>query len=85
VNARPGWNPGVSVGVQSGWADASDAAARRAVAALTPAGSARPTDGVRTSVVAGLRFFGGSALVGAARPVDRHGAWRAVVSFAPAL
>jgi hypothetical protein len=71
------------VGVQSGWTEASDAAARRAVAALAP--DSRVTDGVRTSVVAGLRFFGGSVLVGAARPVDRRASWKPVLSFAPAL
>jgi hypothetical protein len=39
------------------------------------------TDGIRTSVTLGLRFFGGAVGVGAARPLDRSGPWKLRVDF----
>ncbi len=36
----------------------------------------RPTEGVRTTVSAGLRFFSGAIFVGWARPVDRSFPWK---------
>lgn len=92
----PGVAPGLSVGVQSGAASASDAVARAAILRLglrpDPANggalalpAARPSDGVRTTINVGARFFGGAVFVGAARPVDgktdRPGGWRAVLTL----
>jgi hypothetical protein len=77
--------PGVSVGVQSGWTGVSRAATWRSLAALgttvDPAtGAARPvsvpTGGIRTTVDARLRFFGGAVSLGVARPVDHAAPWR---------
>jgi hypothetical protein len=42
---------------------------------------ARPSDGIRSSVTLGLRFFGGAVGVGAARPLDRPGPWKLRVDF----
>jgi hypothetical protein len=89
----------VSGGVQSGWARASNEAARDAVRRLgavddsvlgrpgTAAGDpvSRPTDGVKSSIDFRLRFFGGALSVGAARAVDRHQRWRLVVGLAQVL
>ncbi|MBK8247211.1 MAG: hypothetical protein IPK85_07450 [Gemmatimonadetes bacterium] len=42
---------------------------------------ARATDGIRTSITVGLRFFGGAIGVGAARATDRSGPWKLRVDF----
>lgn len=42
----------------------------------------RPTDGIRTSVDVGLRFFGGALTVGFARPLDHNERWRFLISGA---
>lgn len=80
----PGLNPGVSVGAQAGWADAPSAAAREAIDRfLRPSDDlaiyaplSRPTDGIRTTVSAGLRLFSGAMFIGVARPVDHSAPWR---------
>jgi hypothetical protein len=54
-----------------------------APAAATPV--SRPSAGVRASVNAGVRFFGGSLFVGAARPVSEGGRWRFQLAFAQQL
>jgi hypothetical protein len=50
---------------------------------LVPLGRGAPlsrtTNGVRSSVEVGLRFFGGAATVALARPTDTGGPWRTVV------
>jgi hypothetical protein len=90
----PGLSPALAGGVQAGWTKASDDAALASIArlgtrvdsatgALTP--MSRPTGGVRASVNAGLRFFGGAVFVGVTRPVDRAGAWRGTFSLAQQL
>ena len=79
----PGVNPGVSVGVQSGWAEAHTAAGRAAIDRLRPPSNdlaiyeplSKPTDGVRATVSAGLRFFSGALFLGYARPVDIAAPW----------
>ena len=90
----PGLAPALTAGVQAGWTRASDAAALAAIARLgvrtsTATGAlepiSRPTEGVRASVNAGVRFFGGAVFVGAARRVDRGAAWRASVTLAQQL
>ena len=86
----PAVAPGLSVGVQSGWTEAPNDAARAAIdrlAVIDPtllaswAPVSRPTDGIRASVTAGLRFFSGGAFVGATRPVDHAAPWKLLVTF----
>lgn len=87
----PAFAPGLSVGVQSGWADAPTDAARMSIDRLGApidttllaqwAPVSRPTDGIRASVTAGLRLFSGGMFVGATRKVDQAAPWRALVSF----
>ena len=87
----PALAPGMSVGVQSGWADAPTAAARSSLARLGApidttllaswAPVARPTDGIRASLTAGLRLFSGGVFVGATRKVDQAAPWKALITF----
>jgi hypothetical protein len=85
----PGLSPGVSVGLQSGWADAPTAGAREALRRLglvrDSAGAevpvSVPTGRVRASATAGLRFFGSALFAGGTRPVDQAAPWRWLVSF----
>jgi hypothetical protein len=87
----PALAPGLSVGVQSGWADAMTDAARSSIERLgAPIDStllaswapvARPTDGIRASLTAGLRFFSGGMFVGATRKVDQAAPWKALITF----
>ena len=91
----PSISPAPSAGAQAGWAEASGPAARASIARLGvrppsfPGGPAqpvsRPIDGIRASVNVGVRFFGGALFIGAARPVERAGAWRALLAFAQQL
>jgi len=86
----PSFSPGLSVGLQSGWADAPTAAARSAIdrlaivdpaslVLLTPV--SRPTDGIRASMTAGFRFFSGALFVGGTRPVDQAAPWKVLVTL----
>ncbi len=85
----PAIAPGASVGLQSGWTEIPNAAARAAVlrlgvqadstGALVPV--SRATGGGRASVTAGLRFFAGAVFVGAQRPVDHAAKWSALITF----
>ncbi|MEQ1692505.1 MAG: hypothetical protein ABMA00_14545 [Gemmatimonas sp.] len=86
----PSIAPGLSVGVQSGWTEAPNSAARAAIdrlAVIDPtllalwAPVSRPSDGIRASVTAGLRFFSGGAFVGMTRPVDQAAPWKLLVTF----
>jgi hypothetical protein len=95
----PGVGPALSFGAQSGWADASTAAARTAIVRLgtvndttlalpgSVAGTpvSRPTDGIKSSIDFRLRFFGGAVSVGVARATDRHQSWKFVAGFAQIL
>lgn len=86
----PAIAPGLSVGVQSGWTEAPTDAGKAAIgrlAVIDPnllalwAPVSRPSDGIRASVTAGLRFFSGGAFVGVTRPVDQAAKWKALVTF----
>jgi hypothetical protein len=86
----PAIAPGLSVGAQSGWADAPTNAARASVDRLTVidptllalwAPVATPTGRVRASVTAGFRFFGNALFVGATRPVDQSAKWRTLIGL----
>jgi hypothetical protein len=79
----PSPSPAIAVSFHSGWADASSDAARLAIEARGQVCSptcefvARPSDGWKSTVVVGMRFFGGVVSVGAAKPLDGRG-WRGV-------
>lgn len=45
----------------------------------------RSSDGMRTSVTLGLRFFGGAIGAGMARAVDRSARWRFLLDFSPGI
>ncbi|MEO7965558.1 MAG: hypothetical protein ABIT38_16740, partial [Gemmatimonadaceae bacterium] len=86
----PAAAPALAGGVQSGWTSVGGGGGAAALRALgevhatdgTLRPVSRPTDGVRTSITLGWRFFGGALGVGAARPVDHHAAWRVVLDLA---
>lgn len=84
----PGLSPGLLVGLDGGWADASTAAARQALTELGTTAMdgvlvplSRPTGHVRASVDLRLTLFGGGISVGAAHPVDHPGPWRAIFAI----
>ncbi len=94
----PGLSPSLAVGVQSAWSALLEPGSRISNLQLesrdvTPPGGfgsvivpvARETNGVRTSVTLGLRFFGGGLGVGVARPIDRGSAWKLRVDFGQGL
>lgn len=69
--------PGLAVGVQAGYARASNAAARRTVQLL----ESETTGHVRSSAAVTLRFFGQAVGVGMARPLDYPAEWRWILEF----
>jgi hypothetical protein len=88
--------PAFAIGLQTASVRMATDNARRGVAMLgstadvvgapplapgTGTAVSRATDGWRTSVEIGLRFFGGSVGVGFARPLDRAAAWRPTLSL----
>ncbi len=85
----PAIAPSLSVGLQSGWTELPNEAARASVARLgvvrdstgTLLPVSRATDGIRASVTAGVRLFGGGLFVGATRKVDQVAPWRALITF----
>ena len=95
----PGVAPTLSFGAQTGWASATNAAARSSIMRLGTSGDSvlgptvdkpgvpvsRPTNGLKSSIDFRLRFFGGAVSVGVARATDRHQAWRLVLGLAQVL
>jgi hypothetical protein len=86
----PSPSPALSAGVQAGWTDISTKAALVAVSQLgqgDPSALAlwrpvsRASDGVRATVTAGIRLFGGGVGVLLARPVDHRGRWRLLLTL----
>jgi len=79
----PAPSPAVAVSFHSGWTEASSDAARLAIEARGQVCSptcefvASASDGWKSAVVVGLRFFGGVVSLGAAKPLDGRG-WRGV-------
>ncbi len=79
--------PAIGVSLHSGWTEASSAAALSAIEArgerctgtapVTCEFVARESEGWRSALVVGLRFFGGVVSIGAAKPLDGRG-WRGV-------
>ena len=76
----PGLAPMLGVTGEAGATRIANDNAARGVALLGIA-SPRDTEGVRSSIEMGLRFFGGALGVGVARALDHHDRWRPVVSF----
>ena len=91
----PSPSPAFAVGMQAGWADVSTAAARVALAELTPVPDptllalwrpvSRPSDGVRATITGGVRFFGGAVGLLLARPMEQSGKWRLMLTFGQQL
>jgi hypothetical protein len=86
----PAVAPGLSVGIQSGWAEAPTDAGRAAIDRLAVVDTtqlalrapvSRPSDGIRASVTAGLRLFSGGVFVGGTRKVDQAAPWKLLVTF----
>lgn len=73
----PPISPGLAVGVQAGYARASNAAALNTVQLL----GSQPTGHVRSSAAVTLRFFGQAIGVGMARPLDYPAEWRWILEF----
>ena len=78
-------SPALAVTVQSGWSELSTAAARaaevQASRGLLPV--ATGTGSARTTIGAGIRFFGGAAGIMAVRAVDHAGKWSVRVDLRP--
>jgi hypothetical protein len=83
----PGVSPGIATSIQGGWSELSSPGAIAAARRLTPSGlpMARPTDGARATVGAGLTFFSDMIHVGVARPVDSAARLRFVAGFGTAF
>ncbi|HZS60058.1 MAG TPA: hypothetical protein VFA43_12365 [Gemmatimonadaceae bacterium] len=96
----PAIAPELAVGVRSGWADASTAAARAALFGLGPrvnpqndtayvgTSASQPSGGFRTSVDFLVRAFGGALGVGAARALNGggpHPGWSALIIFGSSI
>ncbi len=76
----PGLSPGLTAGIDAGWAELSTAAARSSVLEMGDGTEANvlsvPTGRIRSTVFAGLTFFSNSLQVGLARPIDQQAPWR---------
>jgi hypothetical protein len=89
----PAFAPGASVGLQSGFTSSPGAAGAAAVARLgalaDSAGTlvpvSRSSNGWRSSVSAGLRFFSGALFLGGAQPLVRGERWRWLVAVGQQL
>lgn len=85
----PGIAPGVSAGLQNGWADAPTSAARESILRLgtlpdsngVAVPVSRVTGGIRSTVSVGVRFFSGTVFAGWARAIDRPDKWRWMLSL----
>lgn len=79
--------PAIAFTVQSGWTGASDDAARLAILRLPGLGQPVPTvtGNFRSTISAGIRFFGGAVGVSMARAIDRADRWRGQFDFGQAF
>jgi hypothetical protein len=78
--------PSLAVILQSGWTEASTPGARAAIAELGAVNGnalSRPSGGVRSSVSAGVRLFGGSMGLMLTRPLDHAESWRLKFDVSP--
>jgi hypothetical protein len=84
--------PTLSLGLQSGWADAREPGTLASLASFGTRPNpdrpgetllnTRPTDGIRSSLAVSLDFFGGAIGIGIARPIDRAATWKAFIGSA---
>lgn len=89
----PGLAPGLSAGLQNGWADAPTAAARASVLRLgtlpdsngVQVPVSRVTGRVRSTASVGVRFFAGTVFAGWARAIDRKDDWTWMLSLSRTL
>lgn len=79
----PAPSPAFAVTAQSGWTGASNGAASLAILRLPGIQQPAPTvtGSVRSTVSAGIRFFGGALGVSMARAIDRADRWRGQFDF----
>lgn len=86
----PSPSPALAIGIQAGWTDIATDAARTAITRMSVYDPqelmlvrplSRATGGIRATVNAGVRLFGGAVGVLMARPVDHPGGWRLVLSL----
>ena len=79
----PGVAPGLSIGMQAGWAEVSGDAARSSVERLRPPPGIAineeqlpgPTERVRATTSVGFTLFSGLVFVGFSRPLDQSTPW----------
>jgi hypothetical protein len=83
----PALAPAIAFTAQSGWTGVSDDAARLAVLRLPGLDQPVPTvtGNFRSTVSAGIRFFGGAVGISMARAVDHADRWRAQFDFGQAF
>lgn len=89
----PGLAPGLSAGLQNGWADAPTSAARASILRLgvlkdsngVDVPVSRVTGGVRSTASFGMRFFAGTIFAGWARAIDRKDDWKLLFSLSRTL
>ncbi|MGH7638100.1 MAG: hypothetical protein ACREOK_10660, partial [Gemmatimonadaceae bacterium] len=75
----PGISPGIGMGIQGGWTDATSDAARSALVSLGGDGVtplSRPTDRVRATADFRVTFLSGAFGFGISRPIDQPGEWK---------
>jgi len=80
----PGLSPGIGVGLQGGWAEATTLASRQALLALGGDGItplSRPTDGIRASGDVRLTLLSGAVGGGITRAIDQPDHWKAFFGF----
>lgn len=88
----PAAAPALAISLQSGATAVSSAGAAAAVERLGVAGTGTtatpfsiPSDGFRSSLEVGLRFFGGGIGIGMARPLEPGTTWRGAVTLGRAF
>jgi len=79
----PALDPALVLSLQSAWTGVTSEAARSAMLRLAP--GAATTGDARSSVAAGLRFFGGTVGFDVARPLDHVAPWSVRLAIGRAL
>ncbi len=85
----PGLAPGFAAGIQGGWTQISNSAARASVARLGQNDDGTPlsveTGHIRSTFGVGATLFSGNLHFGFARPVENGAKWRFVAGFGPSF
>jgi hypothetical protein len=83
----PGLAPGLAIGVQGGWTEISNDAARIAVdhlgASWSPGPISHATNGIRATAGFGVTLFNGFVHFGVARPIDTSAPWKLTLGLGP--